>query len=171
MKKKRYFVYPYMISLLIFGAILLTAAGVIAYLSTQCWPFLVFYPSIFLFILLIEWLEGYRMLGWVMVDDDAISLHAPLRRTLTLRWEDIRHAGFGGSSTEVLTFEWVYLRTEPLPVGYQHRMHRLPCTPSSIRFQFRDDLHQAILPHLSKPVRTMLEAGKRRMEELQSRQR
>lgn len=169
MKKKRYFVYPYMIALLTFGAFLLTAAGLIAYLSTRYWPFLILYPSIFLFILFIEWLEGYKMLGWVTLDDEAISLHAPLRRTLTLRWADIRHAGFGGSSTEVLTFEWVYLRCEPLPIKYQHRMHRLPCTPESIRFQYRDDLFKAILPHLSKQTRTMLEAGKRRMEELEAR--
>ncbi|MBQ2954093.1 MAG: hypothetical protein IJE07_11240 [Clostridia bacterium] len=165
MNKKRYFVYPYMISLLIFGAILFTAAGLIAYLSTQCWPFLILYPSIFLFMLLIEWLEGYKMLGWVTLDEEAISLHAPLRRTLTLRWQDVRHAGFGGSSTEVLSFDWIYLRTEPLPPRYQHRMHRLPCTPDSIRFQYREDLFQAMLPRLNKPVRTMLEAGRRRMEE------
>ena len=170
MKKKYYFVYPYMISLLAFGTLLFTAAGVIAYLSTQCWPFLILCPSIFLFILLVEWLEGYKMLGWVTLDAEGISLHAPLRRTLTLRWSDIRYAGFGGSSTEVLAFEWIYLRTEPLPLRYQHRMHRLPCTPASLRFQFRDDLYHAILPRLNKQARTMLEAGKRRMEELEERQ-
>ena len=169
--KKRYFVYPYMISLLIFGAILFTAAGVIAYLSTRYWPFLILYPSIFLFMLFIEWLEGYKMLGWVTLDEECISLHAPLRRTLTLRWSDIRHAGFGGSSTEVLAFEWIYLRSEPLPLRYQHRMHRLPCTAASLRFQFREDLYQAILPCLTKQARTMLEAGKRRMEELAKHQR
>lgn len=169
MKKKRYFVYPYMISLLAFGALLFTAAGVIAYFSTRCWPFLILCPSIFLFILLVKWLEGYKMLGWVTLDEEAISLHAPLRRTMTLRWEDIRHAGFGGSSTEVLSFDWIYLRTKPLPTGYQHQMHRLPCTPDSIRFQHRDDLFNAMLPHLNKSVRTMLEAGKRHMDDQQSR--
>ena len=169
MQKRFYFVYPYMIALLTFGAILLTAAGVIAYLSTRCWPFLILYPSIFLFILFVEWLEGYKMLGWVTLDDDAISLHAPLRRTLTMRWEDVRHAGYGGSSTEVLTFEWIYLRTEPLPLRYQHRMHRLPCTPESIRFQHRDDLYRAILPHLNKQPRAMLESGKGHMDQQLSR--
>jgi len=132
--KKCCFVYPYMIALLVFGAILFTAAGLIAYLSTRCRPFLILYPSIFLFILFVEWLEGYKMLGWVTLDAEGVSLHAPLRRTLTLRWSDIRHAGFGGSNTEVLAFEWIYLRTEPLPLRYQHQMHRLPCTPASIRF-------------------------------------
>ena len=168
MKKNFYFVYPYMISLLTFGAILFTAAGVIAYLSTRYWPFLILYPSIFLFILFVEWLEDYKMLGWVTLDDDAISLHAPLRRTLTMRWEDVRHAGFGGSSTEVVAFDWVYLRTEPLPLRYQHRMHRLPCTPKSIRFQYREDLFQAILPHLHKQPRAMLQAGKRHMDDRQA---
>ena len=90
---------------------------------------------------------------------------------MTLCWADIRHAGFGGSNTEVLSFEWIYLRTEPLPIRYQYRMHRLPCTPGSIRFQYREKLLQAILPHLSKQARTMLKAGKHRMEELESRHR
>ena len=171
MKKKIYFVYPYMIALLVFGAVLFTIAGLIAYLYTRHWLFLIFYPSIFLFMLFIEWLEGYKMLGWITLDEECLSLHAPLRRTLSLRWSNIRHAGFGGSNTEVLSFEWIYLRTEPLPIRYQHRMHRLPCTPSSIRFQFRNDLYQAILPHLTKQARTMLEAGKRRMEELEKHQR
>ena len=167
--KKRYFVYPYMIALLAFGAILFTTAGLIAYLSTRYWLFLVFAPSLLLFMLFIEWLEGYKMLGWVTLDAEGISLHAPLRRTLSLRWSDIRHAGFGGSNTEVLAFEWIYLRTEPLPLRYQHQMHRLPCTSTSIRFQFRDDLYQALLPRLNKQARTMLEAGRRRMEELEKR--
>ena len=170
MKRKRYWVYPYMIALMLFGAVLFTAAGVIAYLYTRSWLFLILYPSVFLFMLLVEWLEGYKMLGWVTVDDCAVTLHAPLRKTLTLRWEDLRHAGFGSSSTDALTFDWIYLRSEPLPLQYQHRMHRLPCTPSSLRFQYRDELYRAILPHLNKQTRAMLEAGRRHMEQQQSRQ-
>jgi len=77
MKKKRYFVYPYMIALLAFSAVLCTAAGLIAYLSTRYLPLLFLYPAVFNFMLLIEWLEGYKMLGWVTLDNDAISLHAP----------------------------------------------------------------------------------------------
>ena len=169
MKCRRYWVYPYMISLLILCAVIFTGAGLAAYLSTHYLP-LFFIPfSMLPFTLFIEWLEGYKMLGWVTLDEDAISLHAPLRRTLTLRWMDIRHAGFGGSSTEVLSFHWIYLRTEPLPLKYQHQMHRMPCTPVSIRFQYREDLYQAMLPHLNKPVRVMLEAGKHHMEHQQSR--
>ena len=164
MNRKCYWVYPYMITLLTFLAVLVTVAGIAAYLSTKYLP-LFFIPfSLLPFTFFIEWLEGYKMLGWVTLDENAISLHAPLRKTLTLRWADIYHAGFGGSSTEVLSFDWIYLRIEPLPLQYQHRMHRLPCTPSSIRFQYRDDLFQAILPHLNKQTRTMLEAGKRHME-------
>lgn len=170
MKHRRYWVYPYMISLLKFMSVLFPAVGLIAYLSTKYCP-LFFIPfSLLPFILFIEWLEGHKMLGWVTLNEDAISLHAPLRRTLTMRWADIRHAGFGGSSTEILTFDWIYLRTDPLPLKYQHQMHRLPCTPSSIRFQYGDDLYQAILPHLSKQTRTMLEAGKRHMQEQKSHQ-
>lgn len=168
MKKNFYFVYPYMIALLAFAAVLFNGAGLIAYLSTRSWLLFLLPAALFPFTLLIEWLEGYKMLGWVTLNEECISLHAPLRKTLTLRWEDVRHAGFGGSSTEVVAFDWVYLRTEPLPLRYQHRMHRLPCTPKSIRFQYREDLFQAILPHLHKQPRAMLQAGKRHMDDRQA---
>ena len=84
MPRKRYWVYPYMIALMIFSAILFPGLGLIAYLSTRYWPLFVLSASMFPFIFFIEWLEGYRMLGWVTLDDVAVSLHAPFRKTLTL---------------------------------------------------------------------------------------
>ena len=57
----------------------------------------------------------------ITLDENAISPHALFRRTLTIPWDEIRHAGFGSSSTEILQFDWIYLGHEPMPLAYQHQ--------------------------------------------------
>ena len=170
MKQKRYYVYPYLITLCWFGVALILVGGTVCALSTGDWlmPFCILSP-VPPTLLLAIWGEGYSA-GWITLDENAISLHALFRLTLTIPWDEIRHAGFGSSSTEILLFDWIYLGHEPMPLAYQHQMHRLRCTPSAIRFQYQEDLFQLILPRLNKQTRTMLEAGMRHMEEQQSGQ-
>lgn len=126
---------------------------------------------------------SYELLGWLLITPEAIILHAPLRRPLTLRYEDVKFIGVGKSYGETRDRRndkfiytpshdfWIYLSMDPVPLEQLNDMRKFRLTRRGMRIAYSkkvyDTLRELLPAHLSKELQrhqTTLRAHKYREE-------
>lgn len=119
----------------------------------------------------------YEMLGWVTLTREGITLHAPLRRPLTLRYDDVMYVGIGSSYGETRDRRndrfiytpshdfWIYLSMDPVPLAQLNDMRKFKLSRRGMRIAYSkkvyDTLRELLPAHLSKELqrhRTTLRA-------------
>ena len=96
-------------------------------------------------------LNDYEMLGWVTIDRDAIRLHAPFHRIITLLYTDAAYVGMDYCTLSVNKQFWIVLSKEPILDCYRHRINRLKQSKDCIRIQYSSKVFEALSKVMPKP--------------------
>ncbi|MBQ7848584.1 MAG: hypothetical protein IJ343_02525 [Clostridia bacterium] len=127
--------------------------------------------------------KKYRSL-WFTIAENAVTLRRPFRRTLTLRYDDVRYVGIGRSYAEDMTRRngrrfiytpasnfWLYLACDPGPAALLTNMDRFRQTNRGLRIAYSSKafaaLHACLPPRLAKQLersKTTLRAWGRKDE-------
>ncbi|MBR5471109.1 MAG: hypothetical protein IKU81_03200 [Oscillibacter sp.] len=175
-QKKYHFLFsPYIFSLTVFlmAAALIASVWMIvaAPVAGDRTPFVVLVLGIDL-LLFGALLSSRETLGWYTITEDSISLHAPFRRTLTLRYEDVRHVGIGRSYALERTVKngryssisassfWLYLSCDPVPAALLTDMDRFRQTDCGLRIAYSKKAFAALMDCLPEDQKRQLERSK-----------
>ena len=165
-KKHRFLVSAYMMSLVI--SLDLLFIGMYAWLAVlfvqkpwliaegDFWPIVITLAVPLLILVFAEIYEARLYFGWYTITDESVTLHAPFRRPLTLRYEDVRYVGAGRNFLSVNYAYWLYLSCEPVPVDQLEDMRKFRLTKRSLRIAYSkkvfDALHECLPPDLAKQL-------------------
>lgn len=120
---------------------------------------------------------SYELMGWILITPEAVTLRAPFRRPLALRYEDVKFIGIGKSYGETLNRRndqfiyapsydfWIYLSMDPVPLAQLNDMRKFKLTQRGMRIAYSkkvyDTMRELLPSHLSKELQrhqTMLRA-------------
>lgn len=106
--------------------------------------------------------------GWFTITEDAVTLRRPFRRTLSLRYEDVRYVGIGRSYAEDMSRRngrfiytpasnfWLYISCDPVPASHLTDMYRFRQTDRGLRIAYSSKafaaLHACLPPRLAKQL-------------------
>lgn len=163
-KKYHFLVYPYlftmlliiMVSMIAFGVWLLVDARivgdrrfVIAFVSGL--ELLIFGTIIF---------NSREWLGWYTITTDSVTLHAPFRRALTLRYDDVQHVGVGRNWLSVNYAYWMYLSCDPVPLAQLEDMRKFRLTERALRIAYSKKAFDALIACLPEHHARQMERSK-----------
>lgn len=104
-------------------------------------------------------------LGWYTITADSIILRAPLRRPLTLRYEDVQYVGAGRNYLSVSYAYWLCISCDRVPAEQLEDMRSFKLTRRGLRIAYSSKTFAALLdclpPDLANQLqhsRTMLRA-------------
>lgn len=98
--------------------------------------------------------------GWYTIAGDAITLHAPFRRPLTLRYEDVRYVGAGRNFLSVNYAYWLYLSMDPVPREAFEDMRKFKLTKRGLRIAYSKKVLAALQDCLPEALACQLELSK-----------
>ncbi len=163
-KKYRFLVYPYVFIgmviitafFVVFGVWVLTDKRIIGDRL-----FLIsFVSAIELFFFITVVCNSRLWFGWYTITDESISLHAPFRRTLTLRYADVQYVGVGRNWLSVNYAYWIYLSRNPVPAEHLEDMRKFRLTQHALRIAYSKKIFDALLNCLPKHHARQLERSK-----------
>ncbi|MBQ2954305.1 MAG: hypothetical protein IJE07_12310 [Clostridia bacterium] len=99
-------------------------------------------------------------LGWYTITEDSISLHAPFRRTLTLRYEDVQYVGAGRNFLSVNYAYWLYLSCDRVPVEQLEDMRRFQLTKRGLRIAYSRKAFAALMDCLPEDLAMQLDRSR-----------
>lgn len=138
-KKYRFLFSPYIFSLamLLIVATLIAAAWLIiaAPVAGDRGVFVAFVLGIALLVL-VPLLCSREAMGWYTITGESVTLHAPFRRPLTLRYQDVRCVGAGRSFLSVNYAYWLYLSMDPVPCEEFEDMRRFRLSDRGLRIAY-----------------------------------
>nr|MBR4280871.1 hypothetical protein [Clostridia bacterium] len=102
-------------------------------------------------------LSSYETLGWCIITEDGISLHAPFRRTLTLRYEDIQYIGAGRNWLSVNYAYWLYLSCDKVPAEQMEDMRKFRLTRRGLRIAYSRKVFDVLMACLPEDKKHQLE--------------
>lgn len=162
-KNYRFLFSPYIFSLCIFMIVAIAAVSI----------FLIFYAPVAgergvltafilgLDVLLLAALCATPVcFGWYAITGEAITLHAPFRRPLTLRYDDVRYVGAGRNFLSVNYAYWLYLSVEPVPREAFEDMRRFRLTSRGLRIAYSRKVFAALQDCLPEDLRRQLAQAK-----------
>ena len=84
-------------------------------------------------------------LGWYTITTESVTLHAPFRRALTLRYDDVQHVGVGRNWLSVNYAYWLYLSCDPVPVEQLEDMRKFRLTDRALRIAYSQKAFDTLL--------------------------
>lgn len=98
--------------------------------------------------------------GWYTMTDESIALHAPFRRPLTLRYEDVQYVGVGRNFLSVNYAYWIYLSCDRVPVEQLEDMRKFKLNKRGLRIAYSRKVFDALLDCLPEHHARQLEQSK-----------
>ena len=105
-------------------------------------------------------LSSRETLGWYTITEDSISLHAPFRRTLTLRYEDVQYVGAGRNWLSVNYAYWLYLSCDRVPLEQLEDMRKFKLNNRGLRLAYSPKAFAALMDCLPEDKKQQLERSK-----------
>lgn len=156
-RKRCYFISPYLFQLTILGTcgILLCTGLTIYFLYDPSlysfeeflnvsWPLLI--PL--LCYLLVCIINAYEYFGIVIFSGSELTCYAPFKKTLVFQYSAIQEVGIDYVWLSVNKQFWIYVGNDKISHKYCHRINRLPINQDFVRFQFSEDVFNALLERL-----------------------
>ena len=169
-KKYRFLVSAYMMSLIIILDLLFI--GMYAWLAVlfiqkpwliaegDFWPIVITLAVPLLALVFCEIYEARLYFGWYTISDESVTLHAPFRRPLTLRYEDVRYVGAGRNFLSVNYAYWLYLSMDPVPLEELEDMRRFKLTNRGLRIAYSKKVFAALYECLPPDLARQLDRSK-----------
>lgn len=159
-RKNHHFLFsPYIFSLSLFLIIAMVAVSIClifyAPVADNRWA-LVAFILLLDALLLAAFFSTPVCFGWYSITDSAITLHAPFRHPLTLRYEDVRYVGAGRNFLSVNYAYWLYLSMDPVPREEFEDMRKFRLTSRGLRIAYSRKvfaaLHECLPPDLARQL-------------------
>ena len=162
-KKYRFLVYPYLFTMLIILMVVMIAFAVwllrapivgdrrfvIAFVSGLE---LLFFGTIIC--------NSREWLGWYTLTAESVTLHAPFRRALTLRYDDVQFVGVGRNWLSVNYAYWLYLSRDPVPMEHLEDMRKFRLTKRALRIAYSQKTFDALISCLPEQHARQLDRSK-----------
>ena len=88
-------------------------------------------------------MESYDMFGKLFIYEDELKVKAPFRKTIRIRFEEIRYIQIDYQVTSYKQF-WVILSQEPIPDQFRHRVLKVRFTNKAVRIPYCKKVDQAL---------------------------
>lgn len=98
------------------------------------------------------YMECYSLLGCYFLYADKITIVAPLRKRITLYYNEIKSIGIDYSVINGQPQFWVYMSKGEIPKKYWNSITKLPFTSETIRVQYSQNLFDSLIHMLPKKV-------------------
>lgn len=163
-KEYRFLVYPYlftmlliiMVSMIAFGVWLLVGARIVGDRRFV----IAFVSGLELLIFGTIICNSREWLGWYTITTDSVTLHAPFRRALTLRYDDVQHVGVGRNWLSVNCAYWMYLSCDPVPLAQLEDMRKFRLTERALRIAYSKKAFDALIACLPEHHARQMERSK-----------
>lgn len=159
-QKRRFLVSPYMFILTTLFGLLMVGAHIaigcmivpiimkmsLGVLFNSGWLLvIVLLVVIFLSFLIAYYLHSYEYFGVLIIQNTSIILLAPLRKTIEIKYSEIRDLGIDYSVLSNTKQFWIFLSKENISSKYLHQIARCPISSNCIRIQYSKRVYNALL--------------------------
>ena len=124
------------------------------------WPIVITFAVLLLCLVFADIYEARLWFGWYTITEDSISLHAPFRRTLTLRYEDVQYVGAGRNWLSVNYAYWLYLSCDRVPLEQLEDMRKFKLNKRGLRLAYSKKAFAALMDCLPEDKKQQLERSK-----------
>ncbi len=170
---KKYRISPYLFTLFLIGGIgLLLCYGLTFYFlfpsfqGNSVKQILQDWMPLFLFVLLNlivllwgYWLESYPLMGYYYLTKNGITVSAPLRKRITIRFEEIKYIGIDYCVVNGKPQFWIYASKCPIPRETWGHIQKLQFSASTIRVQYSQEAYTLFIEAIPNPLKVELKKG------------
>ena len=163
-KEYHFLVYPYLFTMLLIMTAFMIVFGVLMLTKVRITGDRRF---LFVFVMMLEALyfgtviwNSREWLGWYTITAESVTLHAPFRRALTLRYDDVQHVGVGRNWLSVNYAYWMYLSCDPVPLAQLEDMRKFRLTERALRIAYNKKAFDALIACLPEHHARQMERSK-----------
>ena len=104
-------------------------------------------------------LSRYELCGRMTFTSEELILRAPFRSTKRLRFDEIKYIGIDYGVYSGVRHFWIFFRKEPIPLKYQHQIHKETLTKDRIRIEYDKKIFDKIISSLPPKLGKQLSAS------------